>query len=329
MNFVNFTGTAKGHFPTPNYGIIGNVLYVAAPWTAQKNAVLRWICHRHLSQKANKLFWLPFRSIWSSTYLKSPFPADEPLCFLITSHYYWIENLGGLDYIRKHFKNSKIVMTFPDKYELYKTRCKDFPSPEALKKSYDMVITYNTLDAEKYGFTKTPVFARDFSEEYANVPVDTSIPESDVMFVGQSKGRLDAIHDIYRRCKEAGLRCDFHIVGVEPKDMLDVSDIEYNRYMVYEEVVRRVKRTNCVLNYVYEGNGGATMRDYEAVGNNKLLLTNNLTIKDTLLYDREQVLWIDEIEARADEIRRGKITPNRFAGVESQDDLFLWLSRAL
>lgn len=328
MNFIRFTNT--GDYQTKGDKTLeGNVLYIAAPWTALKCKLGRLLCHLHLSKTSNTLFGLPFRSLWNRKYLASPFPPDEKVTFIFNAHFYWIDDVGGLDYIRKHYKNSKIVLSLSDTYKFFSQNYRRFPSPEKLKERFDAVVTYNTKDAEKYHFIHQPVLARDFSKDYVNVPVDETIPLSDVLFVGRSKDRLQELHELYRRCTACGLKCDFHIVGVEEADRLQGSDIEYDRFLPYEEILRRVKRTNCVLNYVYGTNGGATMRDYEAIGNNKFLLTNNPSILNTILYSPDQVFFLDELEEKADMIKAGRQAENRFAGLESEETLFTWLEGLL
>lgn len=326
MKFISFSSNSCAN---EKVVVFENVKDYFAPWYIENNKLIRLLCQIHLSQRTNKLINLPFKKLWNKRLFGNHFCNDEVVCFVVNAHFYWLEYMGAYDFIRKEYPNSFFILHFPDTYNYFITHCKNFPSVEHLKKTYDMVISYNTSDVEKYNLIQKPIFIKNFSKDYKNIELDLSIPESDVLFVGQDKGRLNALHEIYEKCTSYGLKCDFHIVGVEGKYQLKESNIEYNHFMSYEEILKRVKRTKCVLNYIYDGNGGVTMRDYEAIGNNKFLLTNNASIKNTELYDSEQIIWIEDLEINAERIKKGKQTPNKFKNVKNDETFYTWLEKKL
>jgi hypothetical protein len=83
-------------------------------------------------------------------------------------------------------------------------------------------------------------------------------------------------------CHEPGLICDFTIIGVPREKRLKESQINYDQYLPYETVIQKIKKTNCILNISQEGANGLTLRDLEAIGNKKFLMTNDQSIRQSL-----------------------------------------------
>ena len=75
---------------------------------------------------------------------------------------------------------------------------------------------------------------------------ENTVPSSDVYFLGKAKDRYDKIIAVYKKCREAGLRCDFHIVGVEPEKQQYKGEIEYNRPMSYYENLHHIYACKCM-----------------------------------------------------------------------------------
>ncbi len=304
MNYLHFIGELAIQLEKsdPIYLEGGKIIRVSTPWRLIKNKVLRFLCHFHLSSNINSKFPLPFRRIWNRKLFKNRFKDNiEPVCIIFGSHFYEMMNTGAIKYIKRHYPNSYIILSFSDKYEYFKKHYKSFPKPETLKQVFDVVCTYNECDAQQFGF----YLQRASMKDYSFVVEDESIPCSDLFFVGQDKGRLDILHELYRKCTDAKLVCDFYISGVADEKKKYPNEIKYNQIIDYREALKRAKRSKCIVNIVQEGANGITMRDYEAFGFNKFLLTNNDYIKGTDFYSREQVIMLDEIEQRFNEIRNG------------------------
>ena len=275
----------------------------------------------HLASGINSRIRLPFRNIWNKSLLAFSFDPEERLCVILNAHFYAMSETGFFAYIKKRFPQSRIVLDFSDKYEYFARTYKTFPSPEELLRLFDLVMTYNVHDVKKYGFTlKCPCFPK--FKEYSD---NFDIPESDLFFVGQNKGRLPLLIDLFEKCQNKGLRCDFHIVGVEESQMQYPKMIEYNRHMTYEEVICRVKHTKCVINLVQENGEGVTMRDYEALKYNKYLLTNNYSLKETGLYTDQQIIWIDNFDDRIECINTELPFMIDYASVYGENRLMEWL----
>lgn len=323
MNFIYFN--QKYFSEKPEYCNSSKALLIPEPWLIFSNKFIRTICHIHLSPRFNSRIKFPLRRFWMPIILKNTFPKDEAICIIINAHFYSLVDAGLIRYIRSVYKEAFFVFTFSDKYDYFKNNYKDFPSVEKLKSTFDLVITYNTADAEKLGI----ILDRPCIPTVLNASNVLDGYTSDVFFVGSNKGRIDTIHKIYKICKSNGLDCDFHIMNVPPEKEYYKDDISYNSPIPYSEVLERSSKTKCILNVVQDSGEGVTLRDYEAIHFNKLMLTNNGALKVTRIYNREQMIWIDELRDRVNEIKtgfRGKSTLNE---EYSQDNWFAWLESAL
>lgn len=145
-----------------------------------------------------------------------------------------------------------------------------------------------------------------------------------------AKDRLNEIHHIYEVLTQFGLKCDFYIVGVSEKDMKYKEKISYNKRISYDDVLKHVANTKCVLNIMEKGNSGITLRDYEAIFFQKLILTNNYDFKGSPLYDANNVLFADDL-FKAAEVIKASNPPIRWVANEeySMEMYFRWLSERL
>ena len=161
--------------------------------------------------------------------------------------------------------------------------------------NWDRVFSFQKSDCEKYGFEFTDkIYSKVDIEKYA-VPSD---PKSDVYFIGLAKDRMDKIYTIYKELTDAGCKCDFTvIIGkrklAEYQTKYPGISFQTNR-VPYTEVLRRIAATKCILEFCAEGQDGLTMRFYEAVFYNKLLITNNQTAIASELYNPNYMKIINE-----------------------------------
>lgn len=294
------------------------------PWSAIHNCFLRLLCHIHLSPRINSMIQLPFKSIWwKKIFFANIIPKNESVIIIINAHFYSLLNKSIVKHLKKHFKQVYFVFEFSDKYSSFSEHYKKFPSVTSVLQTYDLVITYNYTDSLKNGF----VLSRPCFEGFSPLPIDDSIPPSDVFFVGKNKNRLNLIHSIFTKCTEEGLKCDFYVIDVNKEEM--ISGITYNSFLPYEEVLKHVQKTKCVLNLSQIGGEGMTMRDYEALSNNKLLLTNNSFIKKTPFYNEDQVLFVDELDSKIDMIKTGFIGNRNYCDEYSLSKWYEWLESTI
>lgn len=191
--------------------------------------------------------------------------GNDKLCFIIPS--FVIVNFGArfVDYVRSKY-NCKVAIVFSDRVESYPKGLEI----DSLRNVVDLICTYNPVDAEKYKISLHPGML-------CNLFVPNEKPFSertiDVFFIGQEKGRGEEILNIYRKCNEYGLKCEFIIVGETTIPKQD--GIVYCDWVPYEDMFEKLKNSKSIVNILQPGASGVTLRDIEAYNLGCFLITTN------------------------------------------------------
>lgn len=155
---------------------------------------------------------------------------------------------------------------------------------EEYRKKFDFIITTDSHDAKKYNILFFPlIYSKPRPAEKTDICYDLS-------FVGNDKGRGKLLSDINKKVKSSGLKTFVKCRGEERTS---------NKWMKYSEVTDIVKKSNCILEIVQEGQTAITLRTLEAIYYGKKLLTNNADIKKYSFYDPEYIQIftnVDEID---------------------------------
>ena len=162
-----------------------------------------------------------------------------------------------------------------------------FFSLKKAKNCFDFLLTYNELDVKKYDLNLSP---RLF------VNIDTKLfaikeKDIDLFFVGQDKGRIEILNDVYKKCIIAGLKCTFFIVGKVNGEKIE--GINYSERLNYLSVLKYIGRSRCLLNIVQPNSNGITLRDYEALNFGVYMLSNRVLEEDEL-YEDGQFISVDD-----------------------------------
>ncbi len=70
----------------------------------------------------------------------------------------------------------------------------------------------------------------------------------------------------------------------------------FNQYIQYDEVLKKVRACDCILEIVQDRQNGLTFRDYEAICYNKKLLTNNKAVLQMKEYNPEFIQYFQNIK---------------------------------
>lgn len=259
--------------------IVGNIEF--------KNKFTRFLYRFHHSMKLNKIINLPFKSLWNKYYLNNEFDKNDKICFLVNSSVLKLQKSGMLTYLRQQYKNCKIVLFFTDLFE-YENR---FYSIDEIKSLFDLVLSFDQGDCEKYGFTYYPLVY-----SFTEVEDNPNIKESDVYFVGKAKDRYDEIISAYEKFKNAGLVCDFNIVNAKKQDRKYDGEINYISQMDYKTNLEHIKKTRCMLEIMQGGGRGYTLRYCEAIAHDRRLITNNPEIKYAPFYNEKLISVFEKID---------------------------------
>ena len=234
--------------------------------------IRRNVLRRFHLGKVNNYVDLPLKGLWNGCYFKNPFPEDRELCFVFFRN--WLEldkQVGLISYLKLNYPGAKFVFFLQDLFNNY-----SYPI-----EIFDMVLSFDQGDCEKYGFIYHPLV---FSYYHGG---QEDLPCSDVYFLGQAKDRLEEILSVYEFLRNKGLKCDFHITNVLPEKQRYIDEIDYNSLFSYEKNLQHVLHSKCVLEIMQHGGLGMTQRAVEIVGLDKMLLTNSARIKEAPFYNPE------------------------------------------
>lgn len=245
----------------------------------------------HFSEKTNRYFRIPLKNVWNRLYFRSKFQNQEkPICFIFMG--YWpriVEQTDLIKYLKKQYKHSKFVLFSQDLVQTKQTIYTHEPLQQRHFRYYDMVLSFDHGDCEKYGFIYHPlVFSR-----YESTIKE---PKNDIYFLGQAKNRLNDIIEAFEHLKTLGLSLDFNLIGVDESRQVYTDEIHYISGMSYLENLKHVENSKCLLEIVQGGAIGFTQRGCEAVCLNKQLLTNNSSIIQEAFYKQEYITIFNDIK---------------------------------
>lgn len=249
----------------------------------------------HCSKKTNRFFNLPFKEIWVK-YVVPPeilkgFDSDSKICFCITGMEYEYVNWGLLKYLRKRYPSARFLFFFTDVEAFYPLYFKNF-SVSTIKTQFDLVVSYNSIDVERYDLVlNRPMILS--CVEYKKLPICY-----DVFFVGRAKDRLDTILRVAKAIKGNGFTIRFYLLDVPDNKKEAIDGIYYlDKYMPYTMVLNEIAKSRCILNIQQHDADGITMREYEALYMNKMLISDSKAFKDSPFFTEEKMIGLDNLES--------------------------------
>lgn len=251
----------------------------------------------HTSGKLNSIIEMPFKTIWRRYFLNKKLLKDiarfKTIYFLLGDTLRLVLDSKLIGFLRKRFPGCKIIYVFPDKVASYLSEIEKKTSFSDFVSSFDLVCTFNKLDAARYDIVlQKPCIYFSFH--------DSPAISYDAVFIGKEKGRLNKLINLYDLLEINGFNCCFYIIGVSKKDQIKRPGIVYRKYLPYEEVLKIDSSSKCIVNIVQDGASGITLRDYEAIGMNKVLITNNINIKSYPFYTDKKVIILQDDVATTD-----------------------------
>ena len=148
----------------------------------------------------------------------------------------------------------------------------------------DEIWTYNRFDAKKYGLKYNSQF-------YRRISIKTKKnAETDLVFLGTDKGRSSILTELENNAERYGLKCDFIIVKKKGDAIL------------YEDYLRRINDSKCIIDLVSSQRCGLTLRPLEALFYEKKLITNYEDIVNYDFYDKGNIFILgkDDINKLAE-----------------------------
>lgn len=153
---------------------------------------------------------------------------------------------------------------------------------------FDAIYTFDKEDAEKYGF-------RHVDTPYSRQRGKKKEVKYDLYFCGSVKGRAGLLKEINDRLN-GKVTCRWDVFSNRSTKQDEIETIKTfvqcktsAEVLPYSEVLERSMKANCILDIVQDGQNGNTIRYYEAICNNKKLLTNNRTVLSDKYYDKRYI----------------------------------------
>ena len=136
------------------------------------------------------------------------FLTEAPIVFFFWANDYNIFRASKFFYYLRHnYLNCKLVCWITNPIYYYQRVQKIFvdkSTTDEFLSTFDLVLTYNQVDAMDYGLTY-------FEGPYTVLPFKQLQENFDIFFVGRPKDRLEKILRAYESFKAAGFVCDFYI----------------------------------------------------------------------------------------------------------------------
>lgn len=245
-----------------------------------KSVFFRKLIGLHNAWPLNKHIEMPMKQVWFGRCLEGiDISIDDDVYFLLYESFHLTYSISFLKYLHRRYPTSKLCYIFLNPVDDY-----IYTKVKKISPYLNAIITFNQKDAEKYQFKYCQL------QPY-KVPMcrNNELPKTDLFFVGADKGRLDKLIKIYEKVTAAGLKCDFHIVGVPADKQKYKNDIIYNQRISYEEVLERVYATKCVLEVLQNSEDYLSIRALEAMQYHKKLLTESATIGKLDFYNPELI----------------------------------------
>lgn len=276
-----------------------------------KSKVLHFLFDHHYGRRINKYINLPLKNIWSSLFFRNSFPKEEKVCYIIFSGYETYIKYGLLDALKKRHPNCKIVCFYQDLAAVRKNS-----QPIKMKEWFDLVLSFDQQECEQFGWEYYPLVY-----SCTEIEDDSQISESDIFFVGKAKNRLSEILQAYEVFRDAGLKCDFHIVDVPQNEQKYSDEIDYCSQMPYSENLKRIKKTRCLLEIMQQGGHGYTLRYCEAIAHNRRMITNNPEVRKAEFYDDQLISVFDKPENMDMQFLQDMVKHNRDVDYHYKDKL--------
>lgn len=252
-----------------------------------KSSLMQMIYKAHTYPYINRYVELPLKKIWNNYCFKPEFLDNKPFCFLFFPKY--ATNRQYLHYLKKTYPDCKLVLEF---WDLVSNNKKWFPklSIQNIKRDFDLILSFNKYDCEKYGFVYYE------AETHSKLNIKQEKDESDVVFIGNIKGRMNKLMKIYDIIENAGYRPYFYVVDSNYKKYSHKNIVFTNKRMPYKDVLQHEVNSRCILELVQEGQYGFSSRAKEAFIYNKKLITDSLIVKDQRFYPSKDICFIEQPE---------------------------------
>lgn len=274
---------------------LDNVCYINSPMKTKYKGkkIFDFIESKLYSFRINLRFNLPGKAIWRKDYSFNELKFDNrytnvvvfsDITRLLSDVSYWEEKKekNHLIYCVLLLNNCRHDLSKDNKEIM---RILDFLP-------VDYIYTFDKEDARTFNLDYFPSMLSKIS----NFRDNCSNLDYDFYFIGQKKNRFADIINLYIKLTSLGYKCLFRVTGVDEKEQKKCPGIIYNDPIDYKDMIEELNLSKCIVDIKVPEQNGLSLRFFEAVIYNKLLLTNNESIKYEPLYNSTYMLSYSNVE---------------------------------
>lgn len=234
--------------------------------------------------KNNDLIYKLFR--------KTSFVLNLPFYKIIFSH--WLSIASKVDtiiifdnnyapivvqYLHKIYPQKRIVVWYWNSVD-------NTISPDKFDRSFAELWSFDEGDCKKYNLKFNTQFYCNQNEN-----IDYINSQYDILFVGtvKNKERLKELKEIKKVLENNLISTNFYLVQGQTK----YDGVKYKLALSYKQIIGLIKKCNCILDLSLKGQLGLSLRPLEALYFNKKLITNNSSIKNSKLYNKNNVYYLE------------------------------------
>lgn len=183
--------------------------------------------------------------------------------------------------LRRQFPKSIIKYTYPNV-----VANKASMNPDVLRKYNCQLYSWDIEDCRKYKL----VYTRSWYDKKM-LPTKPFCIDYDLCFIGLDKGRYKMLKSLNDYSQKHGLRFYSHICA--NYNFLKWVRPYYDSPITYEEYLNITTHSNCIVDFVQEGQSGTTMRTMEAIFWGKKLISNNQFLRQMDFYIPDNIFIVE------------------------------------
>lgn len=233
---------------------------------------------------------------------KIAFKADLPILRFIFLH--WIKLLDTVDtiiifdnnyapavtnYIHKKYPNKRIIVWYWNSVD-------NTVDPMKFNRNYVELWSFDEKDCEKYNLQFNTQF---YCGE--NVKETSNTTNKGVLFIGvvKNKERLKLLQLLKNILDKSSINSFFYLVqGKE-----HYKNIKYYPEITYDKVAKLIENYECILDITSSNQVGMSLRPLEALFFSKKLITNNPSILNCKLYNKNNVYYFNTNSVLGEDIK--------------------------
>lgn len=182
-----------------------------------------------------------------------------------------ILTIPAANYIQKKYPNLRVIYWFWN--HIYNPQ-----RLHSINKNIELW-SYDAEDCSKYGIKYNTQFY------FKELATPTSEISQDFFFIGAEKGRSSIIKTCSEIIEKSGLSKKIVVIDNTRKGRI-------TNWMQYDEVIKQISSSKCVVDLVPKDQKGITIRPLEALFNNKKLITNFKEICNCDFYSPSNIFVI-------------------------------------